>query len=77
MRVREIMTTKVFTVRNDKQLVAAETIMGRAPVRHVPVVNASGGLVGVISHRDVLAAAISPLWPSRSATPSGASIWRC
>jgi len=59
MLVREYMTTKVFTVRFDKKLIAVREIMTWAHIRHVPVVNASGGLVGLISHRDLLHAAIS------------------
>jgi CBS domain-containing membrane protein len=59
--VRDIMTTPVFTIRNDKRMLAVEEIMGWAHVRHVPVIDAAGGLVGIISHRDVLAAAVSTL----------------
>ena len=53
------MTTRVFTIREDKQLLAAREIMAWAHVRHVPVVDAQGGLVGILSHRDILAAALS------------------
>jgi CBS domain-containing membrane protein len=57
--VRDIMTRKVFTVRFDKKLIAVREIMQWAHIRHVPVVNAAGGLAGIISHRDLLHAAIS------------------
>jgi CBS domain-containing membrane protein len=59
MLVRDYMTSQVFTVRFDKKLIAVREIMNWAHVRHVPVVNAAGGLVGIISHRDLLHAAIS------------------
>ena len=59
MLVRDYMSTQVFTIRNDKMLVAAREIMNWAHVRHVPVVDPQGTLVGIISHRDLLHAAIS------------------
>ena len=59
MIVRDYMTKQVFTVRFDKKLLAVREIMNWAHVRHVPVVNASGAVVGIISHRDLLHAAIS------------------
>jgi CBS domain-containing protein len=59
MQVRDYMTRQVFTVRNDKKMITVREIMNWAHVRHVPVVDAGGGLVGIISHRDLLHAAIS------------------
>ncbi len=59
MLVRDYMSTQVFTIRNDKMLVAAREIMNWAHVRHVPVVDPRGTLVGIVSHRDLLHAAIS------------------
>jgi CBS domain-containing membrane protein len=59
MLVRDHMTAKVFTIRSDKKLVAVREIMNWAHVRHVPVVDAQGSLVGIVSHRDLLNAAIS------------------
>lgn len=59
MLVRDYMTPKVFTIRSDKKLVAVREIMNWAHVRHVPVVDANGKLVGIVSHRDLLHAAIS------------------
>lgn len=64
MLVREYMTAKVFSIRFDKKLIAAREIMTWAHVRHVPVVNAAGALVGIISHRDLLSAAISSAAPA-------------
>lgn len=59
MSVRQIMTTKLFTIRSDKKLFAAGEIMNWAHTRHVPVVDAQGRLEGIVSHRDVLRASIS------------------
>ena len=61
MRVRDIMTTKVFTIRPDKHLRAVEEIMKWAHIRHVPVIDDHGRLVGIVSHRDLMGAAISSL----------------
>ena len=61
MVVRDVMSTPVFTIREDKHLRAVEEIMKWAHIRHVPVVDAGGRLVGIISHRDLLAAAVSSL----------------
>ncbi len=61
MVVRDLMSKPVFTIREDKHLRAVEEIMRWAHIRHVPVVDAGGRLVGIISHRDLLAAAVSTL----------------
>ncbi|MGA2383604.1 MAG: CBS domain-containing protein [Gemmatimonadales bacterium] len=61
MRVRDHMTAKVFTIRMDKKLLAVEEIMGWAHIRHVPVVDAQGKLVGLLSQRDVLRSTLSDL----------------
>jgi CBS domain-containing protein len=61
MRVRDHMAVKVFTIRVDKKLVAVDEIMGWAHLRHVPVLDAQGKLVGLISQRDVLRASLSDL----------------
>lgn len=61
MLVRDIMTTKVFTIGADKKAVVASEIMEWAHVRHVPVVDGSRRVVGIISHRDILRASLSAL----------------
>src|ERR1700693_2580885 len=59
MLVRDYMTAKVFTIRNDKKLIAVQEIMHWAHIRHIPVVDMENRIVGLISHRDVLHAAVS------------------
>lgn len=61
MHVRDYMTQKVFTLRADKKLFAAQEIMNWARIRHVPVVDKDNRLVGVISHRDLLHASLSAI----------------
>jgi CBS domain-containing membrane protein len=60
------MTKKVFTLQIDKKVFAAQQIMNWAHVRHIPVVDRDGRLVGIVTHRDLLAASISKI-PSRIA----------
>ena len=61
MHVRDIMTTKVFTIGADKKLFVAKEIMEWAHIRHIPVVDTSNRVVGIISHRDILRASLSAL----------------
>lgn len=61
MLVRDYMTKDVFTLRVDKKLVIADELMKWAHVRHVPVVDQDGRLVGIVSHRDLLRASISSI----------------
>lgn len=63
MLVRDYMTEKVFTIRADKKLLAAKQIMEWAHVRHVPVVDLEGHVVGLVSHRDLLNASLSSITP--------------
>jgi CBS domain-containing membrane protein len=63
MFVRDLMSKPVFTIREDKSLRVVEEIMSWAHIRHVPVVEAHGRLVGIVTHRDLLGAAVSTLAP--------------
>ena len=49
----EVMTADPITVREDQTLVHALDIMSARHFRHLPVVDKSGALKGVISSRDV------------------------
>ncbi len=66
MHVADIMTQRVFTIREDKTVFVANEIMRWGHIRHVPVVDAHDRLVGVISHRDVLQASIAALETART-----------
>jgi CBS domain-containing protein len=52
----EVMSANPLTIRNDQPLVDALDIMFSRRFRHLPVVNASGDLGGVMSCRDIPAA---------------------
>jgi CBS domain-containing protein len=52
--VEQFMATDLYTVRPDDVLNLAANVMECRHVRHVPVEDDSGSLVGLISHRDIL-----------------------
>jgi CBS domain-containing protein len=64
--VRDLMTTKVLTLQDDNKMIVVQEIMGWAHVRHIPVVDREHRVVGIVSHRDLLHAAISSV---AAATP--------
>jgi CBS domain-containing membrane protein len=51
--VRDLMTQHVFTLRENDRLLDLEELMSSKHVRHVPVVDRDGELVGLVSHRDL------------------------
>ena len=59
MRVRDLMRSQVVTLQLDSSLDIATDIMSMARIRHLPVVDESGELVGMVSQRDLFRAAIS------------------
>ena len=59
--IAEIMTRKPYTLGADDSLLDARRLMAEHHIRHIPVVSATGTLIGVVSQRDVLAAADSNL----------------
>ena len=75
MLVREIMTSPAYSVHKDTNLEAALKLMATARVTSLPVVDASGRVVGVISEADLLKADLEPdpraqVRPSRQAAQS-------
>lgn len=59
-RVRDVMTRQPVTVRDNSPLTVAARLMRDHGVSGLPVVNADGGLVGVLSRTDVMAVAGGP-----------------
>jgi CBS domain-containing protein len=53
-RVEQFMATDLYTVRPQDVLDLAVSLMHWRKVRHVPVEDDSGHLVGLVSHRDIL-----------------------
>lgn len=55
--VREVMTEEMYTVTTDTSTDECMAVMMKFHIRHLPVVE-NGTLVGIISMRDVIAAAL-------------------
>jgi acetoin utilization protein AcuB len=51
--VRDLMTERVFTLAPSDNLVALEDLMDSRHVRHVPIVDREGDLLGLVTHRDL------------------------
>ena len=63
LRVADLMTRTVHTLTPEQSLPLAESMMGLHHVRHIPVIDAERRVVGLVTHRDLLAAKISALTP--------------
>jgi CBS domain-containing protein len=59
--VGEVMTQKVITLTENDSLYDARQLMQLHNFRHIPILNESGTLVGLVSQRDILAASESSL----------------
>jgi CBS domain-containing membrane protein len=62
-RVRDLMSSPVVTLTQGQSLPAARDLMAFHRLRHLPVVDADGTPVGLVTHRDLLAGALSSLTP--------------
>lgn len=51
--VRKVMTSEVFSVRENDFVFEAIRLMGEKQVRRVPIVNDAGGLAGIIAMADI------------------------
>jgi CBS domain-containing membrane protein len=58
MKVHELMSTELVTLTEDETLAHAQHCMARGRIRHLPVVRGPR-LVGLVTHRDLLAASFS------------------
>jgi len=57
MRVTDIMTVRPLSLRENDSLDTASRLMQDMFIRHIPIVDADGRLIGLLSQRDLLAAA--------------------
>ncbi len=56
--IHEVMTSKLITIAPEQRLEECMVIMSERHIRHLPVVEKDGGLVGIISINDVVSAII-------------------
>ena len=59
MKVGELMSRDVVTLTEVETLAHAQRCMSRGRLRHLPVIREGGRLVGLVTHRDLLAASFS------------------
>ncbi len=59
--VRDLMTENVFTLRPKDNLATLYDLMDSRHVRHVPVVDPEGDIVGLVTHRDLSRSALGAL----------------
>jgi CBS domain-containing membrane protein len=53
MKVGDLMTSEVATLQRNEMLSLAEQLMSLGRIRHLPVVDEEGELVGIVSQRDL------------------------
>ena len=53
LRVSQVMTGDVTTLELNDKLVIADDVMRLGRIRHLPVVDSDGALVGIVSQRDL------------------------
>jgi CBS domain-containing protein len=60
MKVRDLMSTQVATVRRNDKLLIADDLMRLGRIRHTPVLaDGSGEVVGILSQRDLFRGALA------------------
>jgi CBS domain-containing membrane protein len=60
LEVRDLMTERVFTLKPGDTLEELYELMDEKHVRHVPIVDREGDLVGLVTHRDLSRSALGP-----------------
>ncbi len=58
MKVHELMSSDLVTLTEEETLAHAQRCMARGRIRHLPVIRGKS-LVGLVTHRDLLAASFS------------------
>jgi CBS domain-containing protein len=53
LQVSDLMSTNPVTLRRNDSLAMAELAMQKQVVRHMPVVDGSGQICGILSQRDI------------------------
>ena len=58
--VRDVMTRRPITISPEASVSSAVEVMRDRTIRHLPVVDGTGRLLGIVTDRDLRAAALSP-----------------
>ena len=61
LKVRDLMSSPVFSLRETDSLHTARELMTLQRIRHIPIVTVDNVFTGLITHRDILSATISKL----------------
>lgn len=61
LKVRDLMTENVYSIQADEDLDKLNELMGEIHVRHVPVVDGDGDIVGLVSQRDLIRSALDTI----------------
>ncbi|WP_207262300.1 CBS domain-containing protein [Desulfovibrio sp. Huiquan2017] len=61
LKVRDLMSSPVFSLRENDSLHSARELMDLQRIRHIPIVTVDNVFTGLITHRDILSATISKL----------------
>lgn len=57
--IEDIMTASLYTLKASSTIEEASSLMKEKSIRHIPIVNDFGRLLGLVSQRDVMAATSS------------------
>lgn len=60
MKVKDVMTRNPITIDPDAPLATAMAVMKKEGIRHLPVIDDAGRLLGIITDRDLRSAAFAP-----------------
>jgi len=70
LQVKDLMTREVFSLFAHNSVEVLGDLLGWQRIRHVPVVDERGALLGVVTHRDFLRMAIHELKPAMASGSS-------
>lgn len=59
LRVRDLMTSEVTTLHRNDKLSIADDVMRLGRIRHLPVLDDEGQVVGIVSQRDLFRGALA------------------
>ena len=61
LKVKDLMTSPVFSLKENDSLHSARSLMDLQRIRHIPIVTVDNAFTGLVTHRDILSATISQL----------------